>query len=424
MSKRTKPQYDTMTQIEHALERPDMYMDSVKSEKIDTYVVSVDRIIPKTIDIPPALSRIFIEIISNAVDNNIRSKNSETPMTSIKINIDQKTGETIVWNDGMVIPVEIHEKHNVYNHTLVFSEMLSSSNYRGTRDGSGLNGLGCKLTSIYSTFFQVKGFDPSNKKLFTQVWKKNLSSTTGPTVSASSKFKKGFTEVTFIPDFKRFGVDRYSDDIINLFHRFAYDCAMITGLSVHFNDDVIKIKDLLDYSKLYDTPETDYNSDDEKSDNNSVEKSVEKSSSKKSPKSKSNKDESIFITYKECAVVLKPATDSINTTISFVNGIYTKNGGVHVKPWYDAFLSPVLAKINKKGESQLTIDNIKQCFKLFVVCNVIDPVFDTQCKHTLKSPGVEAQVPTKCTNQIMKWSIIQDIKDMLDVKNMSILKKT
>lgn len=89
----------------HILLRPDMYVGSTKNRK-DTEFISVKdqdgtyHITKSVIDFSPGLLRIFIEILSNAIDNVQRSKNTETPVSQIRININRLTGETSVWNDG------------------------------------------------------------------------------------------------------------------------------------------------------------------------------------------------------------------------------------------------------------------------------------------------------------------------------------
>jgi DNA topoisomerase-2 len=122
----------------------------------------------KYITTSPAILRIFIEIISNAVDNVDRSRKAKIPCSTIKVNIDKETGETTVWNDGDIIPIEIHPEEKMYNHTMIFGHLLTGSNYDDTeeREISGLNGLGSKLTCIFSKKFTVKGLDPNNKKTF------------------------------------------------------------------------------------------------------------------------------------------------------------------------------------------------------------------------------------------------------------------
>lgn len=422
MSKKpTKQNYRKVNQIEHVLKRPDMYMDDIKPDTFTDFVYDDEsnKIVNKTLTESPAIIRLFTEVISNAIDNYQRSLNTDTPCTMIKVTHDEENDKVTIWNDGQVIPVELHEEEKVYNHTLVFSHMLSSSNYDdegdNKREGSGLNGLGVKLVNIFSKEFQVRGFDPNNNKLFTQKWMNNLSETDGPNVATSKKFTKGFTEVSFILDFERFGSKKYSKDMLSLFRKLTVDCSMLTGIKVYFNGDVIPTKSLTSYSKLYNNSTSD--SDDDKT---PTDKKEEEDDESKSPKK--NKKQLIHIKYKESEVVLVPSDNETNVTVSFANRILTSLGGVHVKTWYDTLLTPILQKLNKPNAPQLTLDEIKKFFKLFVIVNVQNPKYDNQCKRMLKMPKINAEVNKKEIINLMKWDIIEDIKLLIEMKSMAMLK--
>ena len=46
--------------------------------------------------------------------------------------IDIDTGETSIKNDGLVVPIEKHETEQCYNHSLIFGQLLTGSNYDDT----------------------------------------------------------------------------------------------------------------------------------------------------------------------------------------------------------------------------------------------------------------------------------------------------
>ena len=203
MSK-SKPEYRKMDPIQHILERPDMYVGSTRSRKTEEFIVTDEKfhIEKKKIEISPAFIRIFVEPLSNAIDNVARSKGKKEA-TTIKVNINRETGETTIWNDGEVIPIEMHKEEKCYNHTLIFGNLLTGSNYNDEEDRldiSGKNGLGIKLTSVYSTKFTVEGVDPDCKKKFKQEWKNNMNKALEPKIT-ETKLKKGYTKVTYFLDF-------------------------------------------------------------------------------------------------------------------------------------------------------------------------------------------------------------------------------
>lgn len=396
----SKIKYVKKNPIEHIMLRPDMYIGSVSLKKTSEYisekVENTYKIYKKEIIVSPGIIRVFIEAISNAIDNFQRSKESTTKCTKIKVSIDKETGLTSIWNDGLVIPIEMNEENNCYNHSLIFGHLLSGSNYDDSEDRltSGKNGLGVKLLNVFSTQFNVEGVDSENGKILKQTWTNNMRNTDGPTVK-NTKLKKGYTQVSWIPDFQLFKLEQYSDDIINLYIRYVIDTAMLTKISVYLNDELIPVNTLQSYSLLYSSPT----------------------------------DESISIKIPNSEIVLTTSETGFEA-ISFVNGIETKLGGTHVDSWSEAIFRPIVDKFNiSKGKTSQTkpkinINDVKQFFKLFVNSTVIRPEFDGQSKNKLESPTVEAEVKKTQIDKICKWSIISKIEDIIRSKEFSVLKKT
>ena len=381
MASKSKQKYSKMDPIDHILHRPDMYTGSTRSRSIEDYIASFPdfRITKKNVNYSPAILRIFVEPLSNAIDNVARSIESGRSCTQIKITVNKETGETSIWNDGDYIPIEINKENNCYNHSLIFGQLLTSSNYDDKEERyniSGRNGFGVKACNVFSEYFSVKGLDPENKKTFHQEWTQNMKLVLDPVIQKTT-VKKGYTEVLWAPDFKQFGIDGYSQDIIDLYCRYAVDTAMLSNVNVYFNDILIPVKNLKDYSKLYTQPcEQDL--------------------------------DILFINTPNAQIVITPA--SYYQFVSFVNGVYTSLGGTHIDAWTEAAFRPIVEKLSKnKGSSTYTIGDIKKFFKIFVSVKVINPEFESQSKHKLESP-VEANIKQKDINTILKWSIIDEIK--------------
>ncbi len=387
--------YNKLDPIDHILHRPDMYVGSIRKKSSVEYISSDEtfKISEKNIEFPPALLRIFIEPLSNAIDNVSRSK---TKCTYIKIYVCKKTGETRILNDGDSIVVEINPDNKCYNHTMIFGQLLTSSNYDDKEDRyniSGRNGMGVKCTNVFSTHFKVTGCN--EKKLFTQTWSNNMKSLSDPIVSKCKD--KNFTEIVYIPDFEKFGIKKYTTDIISMYRKYCVDASMLTGIDVYFNDILIPVSNLKDYSNLfYDTP----------------------------------RDISMHFTpatsKKDFEVVLVPCENSSSsfTTISFVNGVYTSQGGTHVDAWSEAIYRPIVQKLSTKG-TVYTIADIKKFFNLFVSIRISNPEFESQSKHKLES-AVSASVKKKDIDAILKWDIIQLIiqsKESLAMKKLERKKK-
>lgn len=390
-----KKTYTKKDPIEHILLRSSMYVGSKTLKTYSDYVADVDeetsmyRISQKTVTASPAILRIFIEILSNAVDNVKRSKDAGIVCTAIKVKIDKTTGETSVWNDGDIIPVEVHPEEKIYNHSLIFGHLLTGSNYDDDieREISGCNGLGAKIVCVFSKQFKVRGLDPTNKKIFEQTWTENMKATSPPTIKKTAK-DKGYTEVTYTPDFEKFELEGYTDDIIGLYLKYVIDAAMLTSVKVYFNDKLVNVSNLTAYAKLYNVP--------------------------------GDPTDVLCVSHENVDAVIMPSHEFKH--VSFTNGIYTRLGGQHVEAVCEAVFRPLVEKFKKKGA--LKISDIKQFFKIFVKCVVPNPEFDSQSKERLESPKVKFEVNQTALKKIMKWSVIADIEDMLKAKDMVALKKT
>jgi DNA topoisomerase-2 len=382
--------------IEHIMLRPDMYIGSTTIKKSEEYIAEkVDgkyRIYKKEISVSPGIMRVFIEALSNAIDNVVRSKTTKTKCTKIKVDFDRETGLTSILNDGDVIPIELNEDNRCYNHSLIFGHLLTGSKYDDTEDRftSGKNGLGVKLLNVFSSQFNVEGLDPQNGKILKQTWVNNMRSTEGPVIT-NTKIKKGYTKISWIPDFTLFKIEKYTDDIISLYTRYVIDSAMLTKINVYINEDLIPVSSLQTYASIYSSPS----------------------------------EESLAIKIPNSEVVLCTSDDDFQH-ISFVNGISTKLGGVHVDAWSEAIFRPIVDKFNgtKSKAPKININDVKQFFKLFVNSTVVRPEFDGQSKNKLESPTVEADIKKTQISAICKWSIMSKIEDIIRSKEFSVLKKS
>jgi DNA topoisomerase-2 len=392
----TKPIYTQLDPISHILKRPDMYCGSPRMAKSQEYVVSQDKLVTRKINSCPALLRIFIEVLSNAVDNVERSKNTSDPCKKIMIKLDSNTSEITIWNDGQIIPIEFNDEGQCYNHTMIFGRLLSGSNYDDdeNRTVSGRNGLGSKLCNVMSSYFNVEACDHNIGKKFTQTWTNNMRETKGPIVKAN-KCKQGYTQVKWIADMKYFGIDAYSEDVVSVFHKYAYDAALITGVTVYFNDVRIKLNTLYDYSKMFNT---------------------------------TTNNTRITLTTDTCEILLTPqdSKESGFEHVSFVNGNFTKSGGVHVDSWCETLFRPIVEYVNGKSKtkSKINITDVKNVFRIFIITRVTRPEFDSQNKHRLESPNIKSEASDASFKKILKWSVIDDLKNILKSKEVLTVKKS
>ncbi len=386
-------QYEELDLHGAVLLRPDTYVGCTFSQREEEYVSSEDwRISFRDISYVPGLLRIFVEALSNVIDNKWRGVQKGVHSSKIKVNINRETGQTRVWNDGLAIPIQINEKSGLYNPELIFGRLLTGSNYddKEKRYTSGRNGLGIKLLNIFSICFRIRIYDPESGKFYEQEWRDNMTVKTEPKITQRSNLKTGYTEVTWIPDFKKFGITGYNKDTIELFRKHICDMAMITNVPTFYNGEKVPVRNLLDYSKLY---------------------------------NREGVSESLQIKMEKCQVVLTPSSGNNYEAVSFVNGVHTKDGGVHVRDWTEALFRPLVLKFNKPKKPSINIKDIKQFFRVFINCIVPNPQFDSQSKTKFTGPAIKTQVLPKHINALMRWEFVAKVKAIIEGKELLSLKR-
>lgn len=387
--------YEKLTQQEHVLKRPDMYIGNVHPSEINTYVVKNDTITKQIVTITEGLLRIFIEPLSNAIDNVVRSREMDIVPKFIKVDV--KDNWITIVNDGYTIPVKYHmdndKETNTYIPEMLFGQLLTSSNYDDTeqRYTSGKNGVGVSITNIFSKEFIIECADVSTQKKYIQSWKDNMIQVSKPKIT-SYKNKSGYTSVSYLADFDRFGVKEYTDDVISLLRRYVVDTGMLTKVDVYFNGEKCTCKTLFDYAKLFENVDP---------------------------------DELQYIKDDKHEIVLGGGTSDDFEQISFVNGINTVNGGVHIDTICNTYLKPMIEKLAKQ-KKDINMREFKSLFTVWAVVNVPNPEFSSQNKTKLTAPNIKLQpLSASIQSKIMKWESIEEgIADFVSVKETVNLKKT
>ena len=141
---------------------------------------------------------------------------------------------------------------------MIFGHLLTSTNYEKDEKKivGGKNGYGAKLTNIFSTYFKIETVDSVRKLKYVQEFKNNMKTKGKPKVTKHSG--KSFTKISWIADFKRFGLESYSERMYQLMERRVFDIAGVTDkkIQVYYNKRVIKQKTFDKYIRLYLKDET------------------------------------------------------------------------------------------------------------------------------------------------------------------------
>lgn len=371
--KSIEEKYKSLTETEHVLLRPGTYVGStVLTEPVTEWVYDEKsgRFSERCVRYVPALLKLFDEIFSNSVDESKRNGK----LNAINITVDTKRNTITVYDNGG-IPVEMHKTEKMYVPTLIFSKLRAGSNFDDTekRDWVGTNGLGATLTNIFSTKFTVKTAD--GKKEFAQVFEGNMSKQSKPKVKDS---KKKYTEISFEPDLKRFGISSIDEDHLLMMQKRVIDAAATNpNLKIKFNGKLFAFKSFEAYCGMY-------------------------------------CDNVIFEKGKGWEVGFAPA-DSF-TQISIVNSAETKDGGTHVNYIADQVVSYLRERIKKRHKVDLKPSDIKNKLWVFVSCSVENPAYSSQTKeklitdarnfgtsHTVTEKTLKSMFNSEITNSIMDW---------------------
>ena len=380
--------YQKKTQLEHVLHRPTMYIGDIDNVRTERWIFSEGKMIRKFLTFNPGLYKIFDEILTNATDH------SQRDLLMKKIEITINADEIIIFNDGEAIPIEIHKEHGRYIPEIIFGEFNTSSNYDDTeaRIVGGTNGLGAKLTNIFSKKFTVEICDGKNH--YIQTWENNMSIKSEPKIKASKK--KSFTKISFIPDYIRFNTIGLDDTLLLLKTR-VYEACAITDkrVSVFFNEEKLNIKSFEDYISFF---------------------------IGKEPRVYEKMNERW-----EYAVALNPYDKF--TQVSFVNGISTSEGGTHV----DLIVNQIIYKLKEQLEKKhkdITIrpSYIKDNLLIFVNCLIENPVFSSQTKENhvtkINKFGSKCELSDETIKKIDKLGITANVVEIAKAKDNKSLSKT
>jgi Type IIA topoisomerase (DNA gyrase/topo II, topoisomerase IV), B subunit len=207
---------------------------------------------------------------------------------------------------------------------------------------------------------------------------------------------KPYTKITFIPDYKRFNVDKLSDDLVALMHKRAYDLIAFSNgtIKVSFNDKKLDIEDFNGYISLFieDTPRLTYLENDRWKIGFCV-------------NTTSNKLEQI----------------------SSVNGINTRNGGTHVNYIVNQIVKVLKTNFDKKNKSDIKENLIKSTLTVFVFATIENPTFDSQTKETLTTNvtkfGSKCDIPEKLILKLGEMGIYDKIYKLYEFYNNTELNK-
>ncbi len=404
--------YQQKTDKGHILDNPDTYIGSVEEIESALWVLSEDgsKFVEKQIRYIPALFKLFDEGIVNCRDHVVRmlqliqagnSSSTLCPVTHIDISIDE-TGLITMLNDGNGIDVAMHPEYNVWIPELIFGHLRTSTNYNKEEKKivGGKNGFGFKLVLIWSTFGSVETFDHVRGLKYKQEFNSNLDVIGKPSVTKCSS-KKPYTKISFMPDYRRFGIAGLTPDWLALLKKRVYDLAAVTdkNLKVKYNDQLIPVKNFQQYIDMY--------------------------IGSKDTAPRVHEDQGPDGRW-EYAVALTPSNEFVQ--VSFVNGINTSKGGKHVEYILNQICRKMVDLIEKKKKVKVNPNAIKEQLILFLRCDIENPAFDSQTKDYMNTPstkfGSKCEVSDKFIEKLAKLGVMEAACAITEVKETKAQKKT
>jgi DNA topoisomerase-2 len=377
--------YKKYDQREHVLMKPGMYIGSIDFIQSKQLIYENDQIIEKQINYNPGLYKIIDELIVNAYDQSIRDKS----LNEINTIID--TNSFSIFNSGIGIPIEKHKEYKIYIPELIFGYLLTSSNYdvNDKRITGGTHGIGAKASNIFSKKFIVEVW--TNKQYYKQVFENNLTKINKPEISSNKERITG-VKITCEPDFEKFSCKDFSEEMQNLIKRRIIDLsALVTDkIKLIINKENIKVG-FENYLELY------------KSDNKWLIGSCIKNLN--------------------WYFAVRINDGEIEQNISFVNSIFTSNGGSHVEYILDLLLPKFQKLINNNVNKRFLKDNLSLC----LVTSIINPVFNSQSKEQLSMPvdkfGFECNISNKFFDELKESELLKRLKEIYSKQDLKQLTK-
>lgn len=335
-----------LTDREHCLKRPTIYIGNVKEEVIQSYLYGPEgKIVFQDVHYNAGLLKIISEIIDNSVDEAVRCQFQYG--TKIEVSY-FKGGVVKVTDNGRGLPIELKDGGK-YTPEVIFTQLRAGSNFNDeTRQTLGANGVGSSLTNIFSKKFSV---DTANgSKRYQQEFADGFLAIGRPRLSKS---KSNYTTVQFTPDYEYFGIsDECREQLPLLIYKRLVNLSFcFPEITFYFNDTKITGKSLKQF--LY-----------------------------------SVNDNFEFAENESCRLGVF-CSETEFQHISFVNGLDTVRGGYHIDYISNTIVDYLRAHIKKKYKLDVKPIDIKSKLFIMVSMRMINAQFDSQTKERLTNTAAE-----------------------------------
>jgi DNA gyrase/topoisomerase IV subunit B len=367
-----------LTEREHIITRPTMYIGSVDTNTINDYILVDNSMQYVEVKYVPGLIKIINEIIDNSVDVAIKTDFKYSNEISVKID----STRVEVKDNGTGIPVEKNAEGH-YLPELCWNHARAGSNFDNddSRTQIGMNGVGSYATACFSNKFVGQTDDGKNR--YTITIKDNASSFKEVIVPS----KEQGTLVTFEPDLEKFGLTTIDEVHHNIIRQRLINLSMsFPGITFKFNGRKINVASFKKYVAMF------------------------------------NSDFEMFET-EDYRFAILPNSDDDFRHFTYVNGLKIPDGGTHVDVIIYNIVNRMKDKLAKKYKTIKPGDIRNKLMLIAFMKNVKNTKFNSQSKEKITNSQSEinaylGDVPyDQIVNKIFKNSaIIEPIVEVYKIK--------
>lgn len=354
-----KNDFKILTDREHLILRPSMYIGSINFEEQEDFNFDNDHIKYENFKIIPGLCKIINEVIDNSIDEAIKTNFKYGNEISIIIEKDKVQ----VQDNGRGIPVV--KQGEFYQPYLCWGRAKAGSNFEDDNHiQMGMNGIGSYCTNVWSEKFVGETDDGKNSYKVT--FKNNAETFT----ESISKSKSQGTTVTFYPDLKRFNITEIDENHVNyIYQRILCLANIFDKIKFKFNKKLIRVKNFKEFAKLFNENFEIYETDDVK-------------------------------------IAIMPNDTDDFKHFTYVNGLKIKDGGIHVDTIIKNVVNIIRDKISKKYKNIKPGDIRNKLMLVSFIKNFPSPKFNSQTKEKLTNSEAEfnkfSNIDYSFVNKILK----------------------
>lgn len=330
---------------EHVLLRPAMYIGATDITQFEEYVPENDKMVLKEISYVPGLVKIINELIDNSVDVAIKSNFK----SSNKINVTITKDTVEVSDNGTGIPIEKVESGE-YMPLVAWGSAKAGSNFDDddNRTQIGMNGVGSFASNCFSKEFT--GITDDGKKSYQVTFTNN-----------AQEFKEKIgkpgritgTTVQMRPDLERFNLTEIDNVHMMVIQQRLINLSMsYPGIRFKFNNKFIDVKSFKKYVEMFHEEAEIYESE-------------------------------------EYRFAIIPNSEEDFRQLSFVNGLSIPDGGTHIDIITRAVVDRLREGLVKKYKSIKPADIRNKLMVIAFLQNMPGAKFNSQSKEKITNSILE-----------------------------------